>query len=266
MNRPFSKRQGLNNQEKEISIRNDAPQELREYIVQTVESLGCGPAFSRQVICRVLRKVPDRDNWTPYPNIYNEVVDLMTDCEWFYVYDIIEGIYEKIKPELKEVFETEINDYFILNGIGWKLKNGLIEYRGNENFEQELNTVVSVLDKANLQTAKTEIREAINDLSRRPNADITGSIQHSVASLECVAREVTGDISLTLGALITKHPDIVPKPIDVVISKIWGFSSEQGRHLREGREPNYEEAELIVGLSAALTTYLSKKHIANPEI
>lgn len=264
MNRPFSKRQGLNNLEKEISIRNDAPQELREYIIQTVESLGCGPAFSRQVICRVLRKVPDRDNWTPYPNIYNEVVDLMTNCEWFYVYDIIEEIYEKIKPELKERFEIEINDYFILNGIGWKLKNGLIEYRGNENFEQELIAAVSVLDEANLQTAKTEIREAINDLSRRPEADITGSIQHSVASLECVAREVTGDLSLTLGNLIKKHPDIVPKPVDDIIAKIWGFSSEQGRHLREGREPNFEEAELIVSLSAALTTYLSKKHIINP--
>lgn len=111
-----------------------------------------------------IEKVPDRDNWTPYPNIYNEVVDLITDCEWFYVYDIIEGIYEKIKPELKEKFEIEINDHFILNGIAWKLKNGLIEYRGNENFEQELITAVSTLDVANLQTAKTEIREAINDL------------------------------------------------------------------------------------------------------
>jgi len=48
--------------------------------------------------------------------------------------------------------------------------------------------VVTVLETAKLETAKTEIREALNDLSRRPTPDITGAIQHSLACLECVAR------------------------------------------------------------------------------
>ena len=115
------------------------------------------------------------------------------------------------------------------------------------------------MEKANLGTAKTEIREALNDLSRRPNADITGAIQHSLASLECVARQIAGNTKMTLGELIKKYPNIVPKPLDEAISKIWGFTSEQGRHLREGGQPTYVEAELVVGLSAVLTTYLGKK-------
>ncbi len=98
-NQPFSKRHGLNNQEKGITVRHDAPQGLRDYIIQTIEALGYGPAFSRQIICRVLRKVPNRNNWTPYPNIYNEVVDLINECEWFYVYDIIEGLYNGLKDK-----------------------------------------------------------------------------------------------------------------------------------------------------------------------
>ncbi|MEZ4900909.1 MAG: hypothetical protein R2822_03725 [Spirosomataceae bacterium] len=259
LNQSFSKRHGLNSQEKEITVRQDAPQGLREYVIQTIESLGYGPAHSRQIICRVLRKVPDRNNWTAYPNIYNEVVDLISECEWFYVYDVIEGLYHSLKEKDKLTFENEINDFFILNGIGWKIANGIIEIRGDENFEIELSAAVTTLDKVKLDTAKTEIREALIDLSRRPEPDITGAIQHSLACLECVARHVVGNSKMTLGELIKKHPDIVPKPLDEAISKVWGFTSEQGRHLREGGQPTYEEAELVVGLSAVLTTYLGKK-------
>ena len=112
-----------------------------------------------------------------------------------------------------------------------------------------------------MATSKTEIKEAIADLSRRPNPEVTGAVQHSLAALECLSREVIGNKKDTLGVLISKHPEIVPPPLDVAISKIFGFGSEQGRHLKEGHEPAYEEAELLVHLSASLCSYLCKKHI-----
>ena len=46
------------------------------------------------------------------------------------------------------------------------------------------------------------------------------------------------------------------KPVPMIF---WGFSSEQGRHLREGRPPKIDEAELLVHLSASICLYLSKK-------
>jgi hypothetical protein len=51
-----------------------------------------------------------------------------------------------------------------------------------------------------------------------------------------------------------------------VISKVYGFASEQGRHLKEGGVPNYEEAELVVHLSASLCTYLAKKNFPKNEL
>lgn len=78
--------------------------------------------------------------------------------------------------------------------------------------------------------------------------------------MECLCREITGEKKSTLGKLIKEHPNIVPSPLNKVISEIFGFSSEQGRHLREGGEPNYEEAELVVHLSASLCSYLCKKN------
>jgi hypothetical protein len=74
-----------------------------------------------------------------------------------------------------------------------------------------------------------------------------------------VAREITGDKKSTLGDLMKKFPNVIPTPLDQAVTKIWGFTSEQGRHLREGQAPKYLEAELVVEVTAAISTYLSKK-------
>jgi hypothetical protein len=256
----FSKRQGLFSiKKKEITVREDAPEGLRGFIKMAYYDLNKNPSDLRAITSGVLKIAPDGNNWSEFPNIDWEVGQHLESCEWYLVYDIIETIIQKLNEPEKTTFSNEINEYFIANGIGWKIVNGLIETRGDEVFETAVKTVVSVLETAKLETAKTEIKEALIDLSRRPKPDITGAIQHSLACLECVAREATGDKKATLGELIKKHPNIVPKPLDIAIEKIWGFTSEQGRHLREGQAPEYLEAELVVELSAAISTYLGKK-------
>lgn len=256
----FSKRQGFFSiKEKEITIREDSPEGLRGFIKMAFYDLDKNPSDLREITSRVLKIPPDRNNWSEFPNIDWEVGHHLEKCEWYLVYDIIEVIIQKLNQKEKETFTNEINDYFIANGIGWKIINGQIETRGDEVFETAVKTVVSVLDNAHLQTAKTEIREALNDLSRRPTPDITGAIQHSLACLECVTREFTGDKKSTLGDLMKKYPGVIPSPLDQAVTKIWGFTSEQGRHLREGEAPEYLEAELVVEVTSAIATYLGKK-------
>ncbi len=255
----FSKRLGhFSLKEKEITIRDDAPEGLRNYIRIAYYDLGKNPSALLPTICKVLKVSPE-DNWTEFPNIDCEIKSHLENCDWFYIYDILELTIAKLNPQDAEKFTNEINEYFVINGIGWKIVNGQVETRGDEVFETAINTVVSVLETANLQTAKTEIREALNDLSRRPAPDITGAIQHSLACLECVTREITGDRNSTLGALMSKFPGVIPPPLDIAVSKIWGFTSEQGRHLREGQAPEYLEAELVVEVTTAISTYLGKK-------
>jgi len=103
-----------------------------------------------------------------------------------------------------------LNDYFIEKGIGWKLSDWQIEVRGDADFEIALESARETLEKSNILTSANEIKEAIRDLSRRPNPEITGSIQHSVAALECLCRKVTGEQTMTLGKLIKENPQIVP--------------------------------------------------------
>lgn len=258
----FSRRHGhIPLKEKEITIREDAPRELRGFVQMAFYSLNKKPSDLRKITSRVLRTTPDNNNWSEYPNIQSEVSQHLESCEWYVVYDIIEAIIEKLNPVEQEQFINEVNDHFVAKGIGWKIVNGQIETRGDEVFETAVNTVVSVLEAGKLQTAKTEIREALNDLSRRPTPDITGAIQHSLACLECVTREFTGDKKSTLGDLMKKYPCVIPSPLDQAVAKIWGFTSEQGRHLREGEAPEYLEAELVVEVTSAIATYLGKKLI-----
>ena len=48
----------------------------------------------------------------------------------------------------------------------------------------------------------------------------------------------------------------LPPPLDTALHKLWGFASEQGRHIQEGREPRFEEAELVVTVASAVSVYL----------
>ena len=69
-NETFSKRLGLFTiKEKEITIREDAPEGLRGFIKMVFYDLNKNPSELREIVCRVLRIPPDRDNWSEFPNI-----------------------------------------------------------------------------------------------------------------------------------------------------------------------------------------------------
>lgn len=258
-NMNFTERMGIAIPQADITIRNDAPVSMRRYIFQLMQNYEPSLKVIRRIVSFVTKEAEDLNNWSENDFMKNEIQEMIENCSWNEVYDITEAFHCKLSVPQKRDFEKNINEYFAEKGIGWKMQNGIIETRGDDIFEDGIKQAKLKLQEKGLGTSQNEIKEAIADLSRRSTPDITGSIQHSVAALECVCREVTRDKKATLGTLINNHPDIVPKPLDDVIKKIWGFSSEQGRHLQEGRDPSYEEAELLVHLSASLCVYLTNK-------
>lgn len=264
MSDTFSKRQGFRQVHGvPITVRMDAPPELRGVVIQIAYECGFTPSTLRPVACRVLRKRPDSNNWSEYPNIDGEVHSLLDECEWYRVYDVIEAIASVMlaAPYSYDAhrFEVELNDYFTENGIGWKLTTGRMEVRGDALFERSVQQAQNQLQTSGFSTATSELREAIGDLSRRPTPDVTGAIQHSMAALECVARSVCGSERATLGEILKQYRGTIPRPLDEAVSKLWGFASENARHVTEGREPSFAEAELLVGIVAGVVTYLAKK-------
>lgn len=261
-NQPFSKRFGHVDKNQEITVREDAPENFRYAVIAIArEDAHLSPSTIREIVCKVLRIPPDRaHNWGE-PNISNEVEGLIDSCKWYRVYDIVEAIYSFLKPRDSNAtsnYEESINECLVEMGIGWKLVSGVIETRGEEAFEHVVQDASGALVDADLTTSKQELDEAIRALSRRPEPNLSGAVFHAMAALECVAREVTGGKE-TLGGIIKQYPDLLPKPLDEAMSKIWGYSSEIARHGKEDRTLEREEVQLVVGLAATVATYLTQK-------
>lgn len=245
----------------EITIREDAPSEMRYAVVQIAESLGIKPTKLRELICKVLLEQPDSFNWSEYPNVWEEVQQLIANCTWHRVYDIAETIYESLEQsniEKANKFSNRLNQYFREKGIGWEMHDGQIIFRGTENFASTTETAVESLEEAGLNSAANEIREAVQDISRRPKPDITGAVQHAFAALESTSREVTGNSKRTLGQNI-RDLDL-PNPLDSAIEKLWGYASNRGRHIQEGKDIQADEAELMVIIACATCTFLLKRN------
>ena len=254
----FSKRMGFHPEMANIVIRNDAPADLRSFLLLIIKDYIKSLKKIRTIVCKTINEAPDPSNWSENEYMDSEIQVHLDNCKWFRIYDIIESFYKELDSIKQTSFENKINEFFYEKGIGWKLEQGLIISRGDDVFEKALDETKAILKEKGLTTSKNEITEAIADLSRRPNSEITGAVQHALAALECVCRELTGSND-TLGKLIKKYPYLVPQPLDVAIDKMFGYASEHGRHLHEGSEPSYDEAFLLVHISASLCTYLANK-------
>ena len=180
----FSARYGYRAPEREIYVREDAPEGLRDAIPQIAEDLGMRPASMRRVVCRTLRVRPDPSNWSEYPNVADEVNDLISECPWFRVYDISEALHVALaqrSSDQAEAFEAQLNDVFLEMGIGWQMTDGDIVYRGSATFTETTRQADETLADTGYTAAAKEIQEALHDISRRPEPDVTGAIQHAMS-------------------------------------------------------------------------------------
>ncbi|ABQ30019.1 AbiJ-NTD4 domain-containing protein [Acidiphilium cryptum] len=256
----FSNRHGYRGIEQDITVRQEAPEGLRFAIPLIAQDAGMSPSTMRRAICAVLLVRPDPSNWSDYPNIWEEVNGLIADCPWFNVYDIAEALYAafaQYDPHRASVFQDRLSEFFRENGIGWQMTDGRIVYRGSEIFMEATRQAAASLVQTGRNAAANEVHEALADISRRPMPDVTGAIQHSIAALECTARDVTGEPNLTLGRLVPRLA--LTPPLDTALEKLWGYASERARHVREGQAVSSEEAELVVSVACAVCTFLTKR-------
>lgn len=253
----FSKRHGLISHPP-VKYRYEAPASLRYAVVEAAyDHLSYDKI--RTAVCRTLHQMPDRrNNWSEIPNIRDEVQQLMEDAEWPRVYDVAEHLVSVIEGsrgyDAAEQFVGALNDIFLETGGGWQYVPGEgIIIRGEEAFEDSIQQAMETLEEAGFSVAEQQLKEALQDVSRRPNPDLTGAIHHALGALEATARSIHGsDKSL---ADIAKQIGL-PKPLDEALLKMWGFSSNYGRHVSPTKVPSLGEATLIVHLSSAYCRFL----------
>src|SRR5581483_11096369 len=105
----FSERHGHTPPDADITVRHEAPYELRGVVANLAYECGMKPHGLRSLVCRVLQAREDPGNWSPYPNVDNEARELIDGAEWYGVYDIIEAIAGTVSDRVR--FEDEMNKY-----------------------------------------------------------------------------------------------------------------------------------------------------------
>ena len=258
MTESFSNRYGYGPPDAEITIREDAPDALRVAIPMIAEQAGMTPKQMRADICNVLLVQPDPDNWSLGP-VRMEVQALIGSCHWSEVYNIAEVLHSTLNAtavEKAEEFSERLTRFFREKRIGWEMREGQVVFRG-QSFTESTKAADTVLRETGRTGAASEIQEAIRDISRRLQPDVTGAMHHAMAALEATARDVTGRPKPTLGQLIPQLG--LPKPLDTAAEKMWGYASDRARHVGEDKPVDSSEAELVVTVCSALCIFLAKK-------
>ena len=250
----FSIRHDLRTTNIPITIRNDAEYSFRMWLVSLSKRVGLNVKTILNIICRCTYQGEDRNWGDEY--IENEAKDKLGNTAWYYVYDVVESLYDSINTTKKQEFASEVNTYFIENGYGWKFENSQVLFRGNEIEEHTFANAIQSLSTN--PTAQSELKLALDNISKRPNADSTGTIQHAMAAFECFCRQKFGVTTSTLGEIIQRNRSSFTPPLDNAIDKLWGFASNHGRHIQNGGEATEAEAEFILNICSSLIVYMSK--------
>jgi hypothetical protein len=251
----FSERHGFSADEAPITIRDGAPEPLRNAVWALAVNCGAPAAELAKLIFVI---APAYGPPRPGRSI-TAAQQVLGTCDWFRVYDLAEQINFALSTRWKgrsDQFEKESNDFFRAHGIGWQMIDGEIEVRGPSSFEVSMRRNIETLKQGGNNTAENEFQEANRALSRRPTPDITGAIQHASAALECVARDFTGESKKTFGQLLNDYPKILPTPLDEAAHKLWGFVSSRARHIAEGKAPEFADASLAVGIASSFAAFL----------
>jgi hypothetical protein len=242
-------------------LRDEVPISFRMFLVDLPHAhVGVEIHEVHKVVCEVLQKWPN-EGLPPY----YEYKKYIQKCEWFSIYDIIEGLHRLLygKDRYSPVpsqFVKAINNAFVAQNIGWQLVNGKIVTRGDERFENTVKSAVSVLKGDRKPTAAGHLGSAISALSVRPKPNTSGAVAHATSAVECVLGEITGEV-MTLGKYLDSHPNLFHPALKKGLNGIYGYASDEGaRHGKEGTEPARDDAEFAVAVCAAVCTLLTRKH------
>ncbi len=240
-------------------VREDAPEPVRVGFLAIFEER-LGPSGLRDVACKVLRKRPDVGNWSEYPNIWDEVQELVHRAPWQRFYDIVEAAIGEIPSYNRVAVTEELNDLFAEEHLAWHIVDGQVTLRTGDVTDEVIAHALRGLEEAGRPTAAGELQKAITALSRRPEPDTRDAVRCAAGAMEALARDITGDRTATLGEILRKKGSVLlAEPLPKAFSMIWGYASDVARHVDERKEPTLEEALFVVGVVGSSIALLSRR-------
>jgi hypothetical protein len=253
----LSRRYGLH-LKKEISIREDAPEEFRWGLYRLIKKCGIGPQKIQEIISEVFLKRPDPSDLQEPDKIWAKLELLIFKCEWFEVLDLCEESFKYIYSDLRRDFSSRVNDLFKQLRMGWKLEGGKVVARESGEIEIFLQKATANLSLSN--PALRELQEARRSLDRRPVADLDSASHYCIAAFEHVMQQITQNNKDDLGTLIKKHARQfdIPEPLIIALEKMWEYATKHAKQLKKRHKLTRNEVELLLGISSLMITYLNE--------
>jgi len=266
----FSKRYGLRPTPEGL-IDSDVPQSARIGLFYVLEPF-LGKVYSLYNfygnICIALRISREtRDYYLGQPsNLIPIVIEgLVTECNWWQLYDICEVVYRELKlRSYKEQLCEQVNKLFIDEQLGFEMREGKIEKVGSGFVDAEVKEARYLLKEPEFKGADEHFEKAIKALNVRPNPDVENCVKDAVAAIESVGRIIAGNEKVLLSDVIKNmaKKGIMPKPLDEAIQKVYAYrGSEPGiaHGLVRASQVTINEAEFVLAMSAAIIIYIVKK-------
>jgi len=247
----FSRKYGLH-LKKELSIREDAPEEFRWGLYRLIKKCGIGPQKIQEIISEVFLKRPDPSDLQEPDKIWAKLEILIFKCEWFEVLDLCEESFKYIYSDLRRDFSSQVNDLFKQLRMGWKLEGGKIVARESGEIEIFIQKATANLSLSN--PALRELQEARRSLDRRPFADLDGASRYCIAAFEHVMQQITQNDKEDFGSLIKKFD--IPEPLIIALEKMWEYATKNAKQLKKRHKLTRNEVELLLGISSLMITYL----------
>ncbi len=253
----FSVREGLRSESS--LIYDEAPGALRYGLREVLHVLGYQtPTAQRLILCKSLRVIPDRSNWTDYPNIEDEVVYLLETEPWHKFFDALERIRQFLSEEEAVVYYERMNALFADERVGYRFESGNIVRVGTEEFHDAVRVAQHALTGERFAEPRRQFERACEFRNALP-ADWSNAIKEAVNSVEAVLQIIYERPSATLTSIASNDfPAELPGNIKKLFLSLYGQGSGTvgARHASiGGNEPSGPRAELAIHMAAALHAF-----------
>ena len=258
MNRPFSEREGL--RPGGPLIYDNAPESVRYGIREVLTVLGYQrPSEQRRVLCQALRIIPDLGNWTDYPNVDNEVIDLLTTTSWYKLFDALERIPRYLQPHDLAIYFDEVNALLADEMVGYRFESGRLVRVGTEEFHTAVAAAQTALQDERFAEPRRQFHRAYEFRNSFP-PDWANAIKEAVNSVEGVLQVLYDRPGVALPTIVNDNlPSDLPGGIGRLFRSLYsqGSGTVGARHASiGGNDPTGPRAELAIHLAAALHAFV----------
>ena len=257
LGQPFSIRAGL--MENSPLVYDDAPEGIRYGLREVLEDLGyAGPKSQRRILCKALRVMPDSGNWSDYPNVDDEVTQLVSIQPWYRFFDAMERIVKFLPDENVANYHEKMNELFSEERVGYRFESGSIVRMGTEEFHGAVEGALTALQDDRFAVPRRQFQRAYEFRNARP-PDWANTIKEAVNSVEGVLQVIYQRPGVSLPSILSQNfPDNLPGGIKKLFQGLYsqGSGTVGARHAAVGgNEPNGPRAELAIHTAASLHAF-----------